>query len=544
MEDLHSSDDGWMPSHEPDEDPVVDMGLVNSIFLRGFCGFVGELSIEPRPGMNLFVGPNNCGKSSLLCLVHFLPQLPGPSSTKTVLSGAVSSPLLPKELKDLINMFGSEAEVGLGAYRWKLFLENGNVVAELIQPGFALVPLVAHIRGLASRKRDAMEDESWTEMCRQLEGEKAELMNGLQVVLDLEGTFCGLRVRGGDLWASLKSNSDHELVRLSSHSGMGLKQALVIAFEILSTEARVLVLDEPLAELHWGFLSHFMVWMRKQDRQYFIATHSAQIMDCCWGEGIFLLPEGNAIGRLADLPHTLVQIAGAQNVFCVEGNDEKFLRAWSSISDALPKGIVFLHDNLWHNHILRLSQAFSSFSNAVAKKFFVLHDNDYYESDPDDWKMHREKHSIFHCRLSVRHVECLGMDAGVVKAILGENGISFEEYWKYWIETDDGRKACTFEKAEKAFRSRYPKEDREKERAVWVANAWDWIYWKKHRYSFWRGLRDFDSVKGAKLPSFSDARTFAAFAEERKIVPTCVLLLVEQLLKCFRIEPASRKGSI
>lgn len=236
-------------------------------------------------------------------------------------------------------------------------------------------------------------------------------MTKLEDILEIEGTFKGLECHDSDLYARLKEHPKR-LLRLSSHSGMGLKQALVIAFEILSTESRVLVLDEPLAELHWGFLSSFIYWMRQQDRQYFIATHSSQIMDACWGEGVFVLPDGKSVGCMNDLPGNIVKFANAQNIVCVEGNDEKYLRSWLIFNDAV-KSAVFLHDNHWHSHVFRLNQALQSISRLGRKRFFVVHDKDYYKIDPKDWEKKHAKHSIFHFRLSVRHVECFSMDESV-----------------------------------------------------------------------------------------------------------------------------------
>lgn len=139
-------------------------------------------------------------------------------------------------------------------------------------------------------------------------------------------------------------------------------------------------MDEPLVELHWGFLSKFVDWMRRQrGRQYFIATHSAQLMDACSHDCIHLFPTGQRLPHLNLAPHELVRVLPAQYVLCVEGNDEPYLRAWKSIRDALPRNLVVLCDNYWHKHSDRLCGALQAMKDRVVmRKMFVLHDLDYY----------------------------------------------------------------------------------------------------------------------------------------------------------------------
>ena len=285
------------------------------ITIKNFRGF-DLLEIKDFAKINLFVGANNVGKTSILESLFMLSGLANPwvlnrvnllrSSTSGTsldnaryafhnvdlektpllqgttdydkrsllitpkLNNASPSSLLHSEISELDFLYDIEKGGSSRKYASCLYLASNGIIQQDIDPDYKEVMSSLFMVG---EKNDAMATNNYATLVKR--NQKDVVLNTLR---ELDNSIVSLEALPDGLYLGLKGVK--ELLPLSM-SGDGLKRIVAVISAIANEDYNVILIDEIDNGLHYS--AHFLLWtaifnyVAAHDVQLFVTTHN---MEC------------------------------------------------------------------------------------------------------------------------------------------------------------------------------------------------------------------------------------------------------------------------
>lgn len=272
------------------------MGIMG-LRMKDFRCFT-SVDLQFSSKINLIVGPNNSGKTTLLRAISLIQQ---------------GSPV-HNQLATHIRQGASRAEVVMdwGIYPMKLKGKSTDLVRIEITPGslgfqasekgaksdFALFPFIEPNNLIypyyAQRDRAVLSSNINSEVGNQVSGDFANLPAKFDRILTQDEEFGGRELRSfcKETWGFVPSSvlaAGGKTPALATgrgtsialdQMGSGMLQMLGLLTELFSVEERVFLIEEPEADLHPGALRELLriIGRSAEKNQFFISTHSSIVL--------------------------------------------------------------------------------------------------------------------------------------------------------------------------------------------------------------------------------------------------------------------------
>jgi predicted ATP-dependent endonuclease of OLD family len=266
--------------------------MLSSIHIQGFKGFK-DTKIEPLRRVNLIVGGQNSGKTSLLEAVYASPSHWIPSALNCSDEEVEKQYLNEKNFYDNYLTFESNAEGATRAYQFDERLAHSNLrqtpfiraekwfktvgIKKLLVTALPNSPEDAKLSIVSSKVSDD-EIVSLYEALTRNEKEE-ELITLLRIVDSRLHSIRVLSPEGEDKYLKIL-HANLGLGRMVPFSilGEGFNRLVYIFASLITTDAKIVVIDELENGIHYSALP--TVWQgianiaRELDIQLFITTHS------------------------------------------------------------------------------------------------------------------------------------------------------------------------------------------------------------------------------------------------------------------------------